>query len=48
MVAARMGQWLNLLVCALILLKADGFNVGITYVENAVVKGACKISANTN
>ncbi|KAH9687756.1 Pectin acetylesterase 8 [Citrus sinensis] len=40
MVAARMGQWLNLLVCALILLKADGFNVGITYVENAVVKGA--------
>ncbi|KAH9687761.1 Pectin acetylesterase 8 [Citrus sinensis] len=36
-----MGQWFNLLVCALIVLKAQaGFNVSITYVENAVAKGA--------
>lgn len=40
MVKARLGQWLNLLVCALILLKVDGIPVGITYVQNAVVKGA--------
>lgn len=36
----RLGQWLNLLVCSLILLRADAIPVGITYVENAVAKGA--------
>ncbi|TXG54595.1 hypothetical protein EZV62_019851 [Acer yangbiense] len=41
MVDGRWSQWLNLLVCGLlILLKTEGFNVGITYVENAVAKGA--------
>ncbi|KAJ4960541.1 hypothetical protein NE237_020451 [Protea cynaroides] len=40
MVDARLYGWLNLLICILITLKADGFYVGITYVENAVVKGA--------
>lgn len=36
----RLGQWLNLLVCSLMLLRADAIPVGITYVENAVAKGA--------
>lgn len=36
----RLGQWLNLLVCSLILLRADAIPVGITYVQNAVTKGA--------
>lgn len=40
MVNARLGQWLYLLVAVLILLKTEGFYVGITYVENAVAKGA--------
>ncbi|KAH7525531.1 hypothetical protein JRO89_XSUnG0080500 [Xanthoceras sorbifolium] len=40
MVDARWSQWLNFLVCGLILLKTEGFNVEITYVENAVAKGA--------
>ncbi|XP_057478549.1 LOW QUALITY PROTEIN: pectin acetylesterase 8-like [Actinidia eriantha] len=39
--SGRLGQWLYiLLVGVLILLKAEGFNVGITYVVNAVAKGA--------
>ncbi|GFY95207.1 pectinacetylesterase family protein [Actinidia rufa] len=38
--SGRLGQWLCILVGVLILLKAEGFNVGITYVENAVAKGA--------
>lgn len=33
-------KWLNILVCALILLKANAIPVGITYVQNAVAKGA--------
>ncbi|GKV10526.1 hypothetical protein SLEP1_g21875 [Rubroshorea leprosula] len=37
---AKLGQWLNLLVCVLILLKAEGGSVGITYLESAVAKGA--------
>lgn len=40
MVAARRGLWFSLLVCALMLLKAQGFSVPITYVENGVVEGA--------
>ncbi|ESR37695.1 hypothetical protein CICLE_v10030247mg [Citrus x clementina] len=36
MVAARRGLWFSLLVCALMLLKAQGFSVPITYVENGV------------
>lgn len=44
MLNTRLGQWLNLLVCSLILLRADAIPVGITYVQNAVAKGA----GNTN
>ncbi|KAM7459713.1 hypothetical protein LguiA_036707 [Lonicera macranthoides] len=40
MANARLGQWLYLLVVVLILLKTEGFFVGITYVDNAVAKGA--------
>lgn len=40
MVNTRLGQWLNLLACLLVLLKAEGIPVGITYVQNAVAKGA--------
>ncbi|XP_027348610.1 pectin acetylesterase 8-like isoform X1 [Abrus precatorius] len=40
MEATRMGQWLSLLICVLMLLKAEGVSVGITYVESAVAKGA--------
>ncbi|KAG6633522.1 pectin acetylesterase 8-like isoform X5 [Carya illinoinensis] len=40
MAFARLVQWLNLLACALLLLKTEGFNVGITYVQTAVAKGA--------
>ncbi|KAK9185852.1 hypothetical protein WN943_026211 [Citrus x changshan-huyou] len=40
MVAARRGLWFSLLVCALMLLKAQGFSVPITYVENGVAEGA--------
>lgn len=36
----RMGQCLSLLVCVLLLLKAEGISVPITYVETAVAKGA--------
>jgi len=35
-----MGQWLSVLICVLLLLKAEGVPVGITFVENAVAKGA--------
>ena len=39
--SGRLGQWLYiLLVGVLILLKAEGLNVGITYVVHAVAKGA--------
>ncbi|XP_028077115.1 uncharacterized protein LOC114279110 [Camellia sinensis] len=37
--SGRLSQWLQILVCVVILLKTEGFNVGITYVENAVAKG---------
>lgn len=40
MVDKRLAQWLNLLVCALILLKTEGFPVDITYLQSAVAKGA--------
>ncbi|KAK7262745.1 hypothetical protein RJT34_30325 [Clitoria ternatea] len=41
METTRMGQWLGLLICLpLLLLKAEGVAVGITYVESAVAKGA--------
>jgi len=36
----RICQWLNLLVCALLLLIAEASYVPITYVQNAVAKGA--------
>ncbi|KAH7833765.1 hypothetical protein Vadar_009507 [Vaccinium darrowii] len=36
----KVGQWLNMLACGLILLKTADADVGITYVENAVAKGA--------
>ncbi|RDY10237.1 Pectin acetylesterase 8 [Mucuna pruriens] len=36
----RMGQWLSFLICVLLLLKAEGVPVGITFLENAVAKGA--------
>ncbi|XP_052211023.1 pectin acetylesterase 8-like isoform X1 [Diospyros lotus] len=38
--SGRFAQWLAILVCTLILLKAEGFYVGITYVQSAVAKGA--------
>ncbi|CAL5425546.1 unnamed protein product [Camellia sinensis] len=40
MANGRLGQWLQMLVCVLILLKTEGFYVRITYVQNAVAKGA--------
>ncbi|KAK7360562.1 hypothetical protein VNO77_02568 [Canavalia gladiata] len=40
METTKISQWLNLLVCVLLLLKAEGDNVPITIVENAVSKGA--------
>jgi hypothetical protein len=40
MASARLIQSLNLLLCALLLLKTEGVNVGITYVQDAVAKGA--------
>ncbi|GKU95978.1 hypothetical protein SLEP1_g9265 [Rubroshorea leprosula] len=41
MIYARFSHpWLNLLVFGLVLLKTDGLYVGITYVQNAVAKGA--------
>lgn len=40
MTDARLRQCLSLLVCALILLKAEGASVGITFLQNVVAKGA--------
>ncbi|CAL5347918.1 unnamed protein product [Camellia sinensis] len=40
MANGRLGQWLQMLVCVLILLKTEGFYVGITYVQNAIAKEA--------
>ena len=40
MAKARSGHWLSILAFALILLKTEGFYVGITYVDSAVAKGA--------
>ncbi|CAK7357258.1 unnamed protein product [Dovyalis caffra] len=40
MLDSRLGQWLKLLVSLLLLLKTQGVYVGITYVKNAVAKGA--------
>ncbi|KAK7262746.1 hypothetical protein RJT34_30326 [Clitoria ternatea] len=40
MESPRISQWLNLLVCVLLLLKAEGDFVPITIVEKAVSKGA--------
>ncbi|XP_061352229.1 pectin acetylesterase 8-like [Gastrolobium bilobum] len=40
MESTRMSQWLSLLICGLLLLKAEGISVRITYVESAVPKGA--------
>ncbi|XVF52210.1 hypothetical protein PTKIN_Ptkin05aG0001000 [Pterospermum kingtungense] len=42
MICARLHQWLSLLLCLLIILliKAEGGSVGITYLQDAVAKGA--------
>uniref|UniRef100_A0A2N9FFG9 Pectin acetylesterase n=1 Tax=Fagus sylvatica TaxID=28930 RepID=A0A2N9FFG9_FAGSY len=40
MAGTRLVQWLNLLLCALVLLKTEGADVGITFVQDAVAKGA--------
>lgn len=40
MESTRTGQWLNLLACLLLLLKAEASYVPITLVRNAVAKGA--------
>ncbi|KAK8614330.1 hypothetical protein V6N13_122691 [Hibiscus sabdariffa] len=42
MIRARLRQWLSLLACVLtiISLKAEGASVGITYLQDAVAKGA--------
>ncbi|KAJ1412442.1 Pectinacetylesterase/NOTUM [Sesbania bispinosa] len=40
MECARITQWLNLLLCAFLLLKAEGDFIPLTLVENAVSKGA--------
>ncbi|KAM1331740.1 hypothetical protein ACFX2H_043863 [Malus domestica] len=40
MACSRLGQWLTLLVCLLVLLKAESHPVALTLVENAVAKGA--------
>ncbi|OAY24269.1 hypothetical protein MANES_17G001700v8 [Manihot esculenta] len=40
MVYSRMGQWLNFLVCILLLVKTEGLTVEITYLTSAVAKGA--------
>ena len=42
MAGTRLIQWLNLLVFALVMLKTEGVNVGITFVKDAVAKGAGK------
>lgn len=38
----KSGLWLNILVFVLMVLKTEGYYVGITYVENAAAKGAGK------
>jgi len=40
MESVRIIQWLNLLACVLLLLKAEGSLVPLTLVENALLKGA--------
>lgn len=40
MESTRITQWMSVLVCAVLLLKAEGGSVPITLVENAVSKGA--------
>ncbi|XP_002519911.2 pectin acetylesterase 8 [Ricinus communis] len=40
MVDSRLGQWLILLACVLLLTNTEGLFVEITYVKNAVAKGA--------
>uniref|UniRef100_A0A7N2RE70 Pectin acetylesterase n=1 Tax=Quercus lobata TaxID=97700 RepID=A0A7N2RE70_QUELO len=40
MAGTRFIQWLNLLVFALVMLKTEGVDVGITFVQGAVAKGA--------
>lgn len=40
MAGSRLGQWLCLVVCILILLKAEGASIPITIVESAVSSGA--------
>ncbi|XP_058103780.1 pectin acetylesterase 8-like [Magnolia sinica] len=40
MADARACGWLMLLVCIVISMRANSFNVDITYVENAIAKGA--------
>ncbi|KAK5812831.1 hypothetical protein PVK06_028273 [Gossypium arboreum] len=42
MISGMLRQWLSLLVCvlAVILLKSEGASVGITYLQDAVAKGA--------
>jgi hypothetical protein len=42
MAGTRLVQWLNLLLCALVLLKTEGADVGITFVQDAVAKVAGK------
>ncbi|XP_024173529.1 pectin acetylesterase 8 isoform X3 [Rosa chinensis] len=37
---ARLAQWLNLLVCSVIMLKATGVPIGITILKTAVARGA--------
>lgn len=46
MAHAILGQWLSLLVCLLILLKAESHPVEITFVQNAVAKGAGEKNQN--
>uniref|UniRef100_A0A2P2LP69 Pectin acetylesterase 8-like n=1 Tax=Rhizophora mucronata TaxID=61149 RepID=A0A2P2LP69_RHIMU len=40
MVDSGSGRWLSVLACFLLFLKTDGLYVPITYVKNAVAKGA--------
>ncbi|KAF6176463.1 hypothetical protein GIB67_004941 [Kingdonia uniflora] len=40
MSGARLPGWFCIVICLLITLRADGFNVGITYLRDAVAKGA--------
>lgn len=42
MVNTRLCLWLQILAVALVLLKVDSFDVGITYLQSAVAKGAGK------